>query len=156
VHAQVQSSAELQLWARVEGIGPQDVRDALWERRELVRTWSLRGTLHVLAARDLPLYVAALRTHDRWWKGAWLRMIGFEAEELREILDSIRASLGARPITREQLADKVAQRAGAHARERLLSGWAEMLKPAAFEGSLVSGPPRGQNVTFVRPRHVAA
>jgi uncharacterized protein YcaQ len=26
-----------------------------------------------------------------------------------------------------------------------------MLKPAAFAGSLVSGPPRGQNVTFVRP-----
>jgi uncharacterized protein YcaQ len=31
------------------------------------------------------------------------------------------------------------------------SGWGEMLKPAAFAGSLVSGPPRGQNVTFVRP-----
>lgn len=33
----------------------------------------------------------------------------------------------------------------------MLSGWAEMLKPAAFEGSLVSGRPRGQSVTFVRP-----
>ena len=86
LHAQVQSSAELQAWARVEGVSPQDVREALWERRTLVRTWAMRGTLHLLTADDLPLYVAALATHDRWWKGAWLRMIGLSADQLRETL----------------------------------------------------------------------
>lgn len=151
VHAQVPSSAELQVWARADDARPEDVREALWTRRSLVRTWSMRGTLHLLTAEDLPLYVAALRTHDRWWKGAWLRMIGFSSDELRAILDAIRASLGATPLTREQLADKVAERVGPRARERMLSGWAEMLKPAAFQGSLISGPPRGQSVTFVRP-----
>lgn len=151
IHAQVGSSAELQLWARVEGLRREEVREALWERRTLIRTWSMRGTLHLLTAQDLPLYVAALRTHDRWWKGAWLRMIGFSAEELRGILDAIREALGDRPLTREQLAEKVAERAGPRARERMRSGWGEMLKPAAFEGSLISGPPRGQAVTFVRP-----
>jgi uncharacterized protein YcaQ len=151
VHAQVQSSAELQIWARVEGVSPSDVRDALWRDRSLVRTWCMRGTLHLLPAEDLPLFVSALRQHDRWWKGAWLRMIGFSAEELRAILDAIRRSLGQEPLTREELAAKVARRAGARARQRMLSGWGEMLKPAAFEGSLISGPPRGQSVTFVRP-----
>jgi hypothetical protein len=151
IHAQVPSSADLQLWARVAEVGPQDVRDALWEHRSLVRTWSMRGTLHLLAADDLPLYVAALRTHDRWWKGAWLRMIGCGEEELRAILDAIRDSLSASPLTREQLADDVAERVGPHARERMLSGWGEMLKPAAFQGSLIFGPPQGQSVTFVRP-----
>jgi hypothetical protein len=151
VHAQVPSSAELQLWARTDGLGPKDVQEALWERRSLVRTWCLRGTLHLLTAEDLPLYVAALRTHDRWWKGAWLRMIGFGADELRAILDATRASLGAEPLTREQLADAVAARVGPRARQRMLSGWGELLKPAAFQGSLAFGPPRGQSVTFVRP-----
>lgn len=112
LHAQVQSSAEVQAWARVEGISPEDLRRALWEERSLVRTWAMRGTLHVLRAQDLPLFVAALHQHDRWWKGAWLRMIGFSAEELRAILDAIHNSLGVRPITREQLADKVAERVG--------------------------------------------
>lgn len=151
LHAQVASSTELQIWARVDGVSPDEVRDALWEHRSLVRTWAMRGTLHVLPASDLSLFVAALRTHDRWWKGAWLRMIGFGAQELRQILDAIRDSLGARPITREQLADRVAERVDHDARERMLSGWGEMLKPAAFEGSLISGPPQGQSVTFVRP-----
>jgi hypothetical protein len=151
IHAQVQSSAELQMWARVNGVSPDDVRDALWEKRSLVRTWSLRGTLHVLTAEDLPLYVAALRQHDRWWKGAWLRMIGMSEKELRSTLEAIRASLGAKPLTREELAEKVAAKVGRKARERMMSGWGEMLKPAAFHGYLCSGPPRGQSVTFVRP-----
>jgi hypothetical protein len=59
--------------------------------------------------------------------------------------------LGARPMTREQLAEKVAARVGKKAKERMMSGWGEMLKPAAFHGYLCSGPPRGQSVTFVRP-----
>jgi Winged helix DNA-binding domain len=151
VHAQVQSSAELQLWARVEGVFPEDIRDALWEKRTLVKSWAQRGTLHLHTAGDWPTYAAALGTHDRWWKGAWLRMIGMSAEELRAALDAIRDSLGARPLTREQLAEKVAGKVGPKSRERMLSGWGEMLKPASFEGSLLAGPPKGRSVTFVRP-----
>jgi uncharacterized protein YcaQ len=151
VHAQVQSSAELQLWARVEGVSPEDVRDALWEKRTLVKSWAQRGTLHLHTAGVWPTYAAALGTHDRWWKGAWLRVIGMSAEELRTTLDAIRDSLGAQPLTREQLAEKVAGKAGPKSRERMLSGWGEMLKPASFEGSLLAGPPKGRSVTFVRP-----
>ena len=151
VHAQVSSAAELQVWARVESVRPQDVRDALWKQRTLARTWCMRGTLHVLTAEDLPIYVAALRTHDRWWKGAWLRFVGLSEAQLRQLLEAIRESLGARPLTRVELAEKVAKRVGSSARERMLSNWGEMLKPAAFHGWLMSGPPQGQNVTFVRP-----
>ncbi|HEX2090255.1 MAG TPA: winged helix DNA-binding domain-containing protein [Actinomycetota bacterium] len=151
VHAQVSSAAELQLWARVEGIRPEHVREALWTKRTLARTWSMRGTLHLLTAEDLPMYVAALRTHDRWWKGAWLKFVGLTETQLRELLDAIHESLGARPLTRVELAENVAKRVGASAKERMLSNWGEMLKPAAFHGWLMSGPPRGQNVTFVRP-----
>ena len=61
VHAQVQASAELQLGARIDGITQQDVRDALWERRELVKAWTLRGTLHLHPAAELPLWYAAAR-----------------------------------------------------------------------------------------------
>jgi hypothetical protein len=147
VHAQVQSSAELQIWARVEGVKPKDVRDALWERRSLVRTWAMRGTLHLLTAEDLTYYVGALRQNDRWWKAAWLRAAGLSEKELRKVLDDVRGTLGARPLTRRQIADKV----GGKARRGLLSNWGGLLKPAAFSGSLISGPPRGQNVTFVRP-----
>src|SRR6187455_1106442 len=61
IHAQVQGSAELQLAARVEGITQADVREALWERRELVKAWTLRGTLHLHPAGELALWLSARR-----------------------------------------------------------------------------------------------
>src|SRR5215212_3553011 len=61
VHAQVQASAELQLAGRVEEITAADVRAALWDRRTLVKAWTLRGTLHLHPAHDLALWHAARR-----------------------------------------------------------------------------------------------
>src|SRR6266542_7093452 len=61
VHAQVQASAELQLAVRVDGITQGDVREALWERRQLVKAWTLRGTLHLHPADELQLWHAARR-----------------------------------------------------------------------------------------------
>jgi len=151
VQAQVGSAADLSLWARVDGIRPEDVRDALWKRRRVVRTWAMRGTLHLLAARDLPLLTAVLGTHDRWWKGAWLKFVGLKEPEFRQFLESIRESLTDEPITREELAEKVGHLVSKQAREHLRSGWGTLFKPAAFNGSLCSGPPRGQSATFVRP-----
>src|SRR5687768_674997 len=61
IHAQVMGSAELQLAARVDGITQADVRDELWERRALAKTWTLRGTLHIHPADELALWTAARR-----------------------------------------------------------------------------------------------
>jgi hypothetical protein len=63
IQAQVMSAAELALCTRVEGLSAQDVRSALWQERTLVRTWAMRGTLHLLSASELPLYVAARDWH---------------------------------------------------------------------------------------------
>jgi hypothetical protein len=59
VHAQLMASAELMLWARVDGLDPSLVSRALWEERSLVKTWAMRGTLHLLPAPELPVWVAA-------------------------------------------------------------------------------------------------
>lgn len=48
LHAQFMSSAELTLWARVEDLDPTAVASALWQDRTLVKTWAMRGTLHLL------------------------------------------------------------------------------------------------------------
>ncbi|WP_369077447.1 DNA glycosylase AlkZ-like family protein [Actinoplanes nipponensis] len=50
------ASATLRLTAAPE------LDDALYRRRSLVRTWAARGTLHLLPAADLPLWVAAMST----------------------------------------------------------------------------------------------
>ena len=65
VHAQLGSSAEAAVWLRTGGaVGPVDVRRALVDERTLVKTWALRGTLHLLPAADLPIWAAALGTRS--------------------------------------------------------------------------------------------
>jgi len=62
VQAQVLSAAALSLWARVNNTTIQDVEDALWKHWTLVKTWAMRGTLHLLSSEGLSTYIAALRT----------------------------------------------------------------------------------------------
>jgi hypothetical protein len=59
IHAQVMATAELSLGLRVAGATRQDVRQELWERRGLVKTYGLRGTVH--------LFPAFGGAWPRWW-----------------------------------------------------------------------------------------
>src|SRR5438445_9808945 len=61
VHARVAASAELMLGLRVAGITRRDIRTALWEKRTLVKTVGVRGTLHLLPAHEVPTWMAANR-----------------------------------------------------------------------------------------------
>ena len=151
VQAQVLSYAALAIWARVEGITMQDVQDALWKHRSLVKTWCMRGTLHLISASDLPVYVAARKAtsvvrHD------WLTP-EIDVEERKRIVGAIRDVLDGKILTRERLAEEVVKRLGmsASVRKHMLSGWGNLLNPAAEQGYLCFGPSKGSKVTFVRP-----
>jgi winged helix DNA-binding protein len=151
VHAQLASSAELSLWARIEGLTRRDVERALADERTLVKTWAMRGTLHLLPADDLALYVAVLRAPWDHPQDAWLRGHGITRAQYEAIVENVPRALDGRPRTRESLADRLAELAGSDVREHVLSGWGTLLKPSARRGDLCFGPNRGRNVTFVRP-----
>jgi hypothetical protein len=146
IHAQVMGSAELQLAARVEGITQQDVRDALWQRRELAKTWTLRGTLHLHPADELRLWTAARRAVV-----GEADHVADDVEEVDAVVAAIGASLTGRRLTREELADAVSERVGPAPREKLASGWGYYLSDAAAADVLCFGPPAGSKVTFVHP-----
>ena len=78
IQAQVLSAAELALSARIPDLRVADVRAALWEHRSLVKTYGPRGTIHLLAAADLPLYMAALSDHPYWRGEAILATLGLD------------------------------------------------------------------------------
>jgi len=152
VHAQLAASAVTAIRLRAP-VGPDGVEHALTGDRTLVKTWAARGTLHLLAAADLPTWVAAMSTRTRETRGAWLRYHGVTAGEMADLLAAIPAALGEDVLVREELADRLVALTGrAHLREALTQGWGAVLKPAAFKGLLCFGPPRGRNVTFVAPR----
>ena len=152
LHAQVMSSAELQAAARIDGLRAADVRDALWERRSLVKVWAFRQTLHLLTPDDLADFVVAARSLERWHTPAWLRYFNMTEQGVDEVLDAIGDVLGDRPLTRVEVVDAVVERVRRpHLREDMLTGWGTFLGPAAQRGRLVFGPSEGRNVAFVDP-----
>jgi Winged helix DNA-binding domain len=154
VHAQVMSSAELAAWARIDGLDSGDVSAALWQERILVKVWAMRWTLHLFSAVDFPLYAGAFRAFGHFRREKWLKSVGITADDMNALLEDFRVTLTGDGLTREQLADAVAQHTGRpYLREKLLGGWGTLLKPGAYQGHLVFGPSSGQNVTFVSPRH---
>jgi hypothetical protein len=152
VHAQLMSSAELTLWTRVADLDPGAVGRALWEERTLVKTWAMRGTLHLLPADELGLWHAGLGTYDHYLKPAWFRAFDITEARLLELIDAVAEALDGEPLARAELADAVARRTGDDSlREKLNQGFGAYLKPAAFRGRLCFGPGEGQRVRFTRP-----
>jgi uncharacterized protein YcaQ len=152
LHAQLLSSAELSLWARVKGVKAGDAERELWQERSLVKTWAMRGTLHLLPAAEYGTWVGALGTYDHFRKPSWHRAFGVSAAELDRVIDAVGDALGGEPLTREELAAAVAK--GTRSKklgEKVLESWGSLLKPAAFAGRLCFAPNRGRNVCFTRP-----
>jgi hypothetical protein len=151
LHAQVLSSAELTLAARVEDLEPDAVRRALWEERSLVKTWAMRGTLHLLPAAEFPLWQAALATRRGWEVGAWQRAFATR-EELERINQAVAEALDGQLLTREELADRVGELTGSKPLgDKLRQSWGALLKPAAALGLVCFAPSKGQQVRFTRP-----
>jgi Winged helix DNA-binding domain len=151
LHAQVASSPELVLWARVKGLAPDAVKQALEKERTLVKTWTIRDTVHLVPANDLALYVAVLRPLPQGPGDGWMRQRGITREQYHAIIENVPRALDARPRTRESLAERLVELAGPDVREPALTSWGGVLKVSAHLGDLCFGPNRGRNVTFVRP-----
>ena len=155
VQAQVMSSAELAVGIRT-GRPPEHVRASLWEDRSLVKTWAMRGTLHLLPTDELPTWVAALRAKEQAARRgqAWERYHGVTVGELSRITAAVGEVLGREPVNREELGAAVSSATGEpHLGEAVRTGFGgTILKTAAANGDLCFGPDRGRNVTFVDAR----
>ncbi len=112
----------------------------------------MRGTLHLLPADELGLWLAGLATYRHYLKPVWLRAFGLTEAQLLALVDAVAEALSGPPLTRAELADAVVERTGEEVlREKLQQGFGAYLKPAAFRGRLCFGPGDGQKVRFTRP-----
>jgi hypothetical protein len=152
LHAQVMSSAELTLWARLDGLEPGAVRRALWDERSLVKSWAVRGTLHLLPSAEYPTWTAMLGRYRHYLRPVWLRNFGLTIDGLEQLIAAIAEALRERDLTRRELADAVVRITGSQELgEKVAFSWGSLLKPATYRGTLCFGPSRGQNVCFTRP-----
>lgn len=159
IHAQVMPSAEISLGLRVRGLTKKQLDVALWEKRDLVKTYGIRGTVHLLPARELGWWLAALRAcRGPAIEARRLEYFGVTPDQLAAATDAVEDALVGRGLTREELGTEVARRVGRWAVERTVTAfggswkvWQVAIGEAALRGALCFGPPVGARVTFVRP-----
>jgi len=151
VQAQVASSAELAIRVRRQASRRGEVARALGEGR-LIKTWAMRGTLHLLTPEDGGAVLSLMASGRSWELPSWERYFGMTSKHWDAFRPAVREALDGKVLTRDELiAAVVAQRGLSHIGDALRSGWGTLLKPLAWQGDLVFGPNRGTRVTFVLP-----
>src|SRR6058998_4351269 len=157
VQAQVTAMARIALWARLRQLTVDDIEQALVRKRTIVKTWSMRGALHLLPSNELLLYLRGLMPtrlprEQRWIEGAGLK----EEETTAMILDALKNG----PLTRVQLVAYLAKRLGTKTKDWMDGGWGrktegsgtawQLVRPAVIRGLVCFGPSQGQQITFTR------
>ena len=151
VQAQVASSAELAVRVRQRKSKAGEVSKALAEGR-LIKTWAMRGTLHLLTPEDAGNFLSLMASGRSWELPSWQRYFGLTPKHWELFRPAVREALDGNVLTREQLAAAVVATPGLeHVGEELASGWGTLLKPLAWQGDLVFGPSQGNRVTFMAP-----
>jgi len=96
LQAQWPPSPYIGLWSRLVGFRREALERAI-VRGDVLKPTVMRGTLHLITARDYPLYYAALRDMPTWFQAHHL-------EHARTLLAEIRAHA---PITQTEAVDYV-------------------------------------------------
>ena len=151
VQAQVSGSAEQAVAARLAEPRGGVVAEAL-DERAIVKTWAMRGTLHLLPADSAPAYLALIAAARTWERGPWQRTFA-TAEQMAALTEVAREVLDGAVLSREELSAEIIRRTRDDSlAEHLASGWGALFKPVAWQGHLINGPVDGNRVTFTSPR----
>jgi hypothetical protein len=135
VQAQDVRAAALALRSRVPGLRRADV-----DGSPLVRTWTLRGTVHLHDPADLPWLDAVLGPRNRARFEAAMRRRG-QYEVASGLLGDLVAMLAERPLDRASLLAELARRG----HQALGQPSVNVLMPWAAAQGLVAGLPDGRN-----------
>lgn len=141
LQAQLLSAAALGIRARTTGLRSADVTGALNEERSIVRTWLMRGTLHLIASEDLDLLLGLLGPVFASGNEARHAQLGLDRALKRRGVTAIRRILSTSgPLTRYEIVDRL-HRHGINL-DRKTQAPIHLIRLAALEGVLCLGPDR--------------
>jgi hypothetical protein len=151
LQAQWSPSPYIALWSRLEGFR----REKLWsaiERHEVIRARLMRGTLHLVSARDFYAYAVATQDLQR---AAWNRLQVGRGVDAKEVA-GIAVAFAREPRAKEAVLEHVQKRIG-----RTLGGPFNWLvwRFVSAHADLVSAPPGGHwdyggtDAPYVAARH---
>lgn len=148
LQAQYPQAALLGVRVRSVGLTAADVIRARESERSIVRTWCMRGTLHLIPAEDVGWLTNLLGPGLIRGRKRRYRELGIEGSTGRKAIRVIEKALVDGPLTRAELGEALARSGlGIDVTGQALP---HLIGRAALEGILCHGPLRGSEETFVR------
>jgi hypothetical protein len=147
LQAQDPAAARLAVRARSAGLTAAQVERARVEERSVVRTWSVRGTLHLVRSEDLAWLLPLVGPPFIRGNARRCAELGLDEPAMARALKLLTGALADHgPLTRAEVTDYLA------ARGLRLEGQARphLLGRAALEGLVCFGPDREGEPTYVR------
>ncbi len=149
VQAQLPSAPGLALRPRGEAITAELVDRARLSTRSVVRTWAMRGTLHLIATEDIGWVVPLLTQPGIATARRRLRDVGVLGDQPERAVRSIVRMLGSEgPLTRAEIAEGLT-RQGFRTEGQAI---AYLVWLAAADGRICFGPDLDRKPTFVLTR----
>jgi hypothetical protein len=162
------AAAQLALRVRVRGLTLEDVERALWQDRSLARVWCMRGTVHLVPANELAVFVRGSSTRQEGRVKSWLDRTGASMASADRLIEAASAAMD-RPRTRDDIAVRIRDSLDLPIERKGSRGWGgtadaagfrlgravvtvpDIAFMASYRGLACFGPDEGQGTTFVRP-----
>ncbi|PZF70862.1 winged helix DNA-binding domain-containing protein [Taibaiella soli] len=144
VQAQDYAAAKWAIGSRLEGSTDADIEAAL-NNRSIVRTWALRGTLHIASAADVRwiLQLASARMTSLY--ASHYHRLGLDATVMTKSIKLLtKAMEGGKQLTRKEIADLLEKKGIATGDMRL----SFILLRASLNGIICFGARRNKEFTF--------
>lgn len=163
--AQVLSAAQISMWARTGVTDVEDVDDAIWRERTLVRAWAMRGTMFLFPSDELAFYSRGVHRRSAY-NLRWAQEQVASEDALDGLLDDVAEALN-EPRTRSDLA-RILESRGYRLKSKPGGGWGDsravpwievgeaslsvgfLLHLVGARDVICSGPSEGNESTYVR------
>ncbi|HPF49267.1 MAG TPA: winged helix DNA-binding domain-containing protein [Caldisericia bacterium] len=145
VQAQVLGAAKLQIAARCPGVTKEQIDAAISREKSIIKTYGMRGTLHLFALDDVRLFSSAFRESIKKSNFNWALWNQFEADDANKIGERIRELLKDGAKTRDEMADELKDVID---RKYILDPWGTFFRFQCLLGHLCYGDNKGTNTTF--------
>lgn len=149
MQSQILSQSLLSIQCRVKNEVSRCFKSLLEEKRNIFRTWSLRGTMHLMRTEDAALIWSAL---SKEWFTRWGTYLNQHVTEYQKqfISEAVLCSLSNSPKTREQLKNELKNSLNVeHSTiDYLLSPWGGILKDLSYKRLVIQGELINNEVVF--------
>ncbi len=144
IQAQEEPAAALSIRARTRGLTANDVRIARERERTVVRTWLMRGTLHLVPTEDLGLFLPTLGARSLKASRSRLGALDWGARALERGMRLLKKILESGPVSRSLVSERLAA-AGLPSEGQAPIA---LIRYAGLHGLVCYGPTEGGTTTF--------